>query len=91
MTCSFIVNLIVKKFAQQNRNTKNANALILGATFKENCPDLHSSVDLHRELGDFGFVVDVHDPQADSSFSNNNTGIEEIDKKYDQLSLRSAY
>lgn len=93
---AFIVNQIVKKFAQQNRNTKNANALILGATFKENCPDLRNSkvVDLHRELGDFGFVVDIYDPQADPLVFQQQYGkkkIETIDEKYDLIILAVAH
>ena len=63
----FIVNQIVKTLLGQNKNIKNASALILGATFKENCPDLRNSkvVDVFRELQEFGFNTDVYDPEAD--------------------------
>ena len=93
---AFIVNQIAKHFAQQNSNTKNANALILGATFKENCPDLRNSkvVDLHQELLDFGFAVDIYDPQADPVIFQKQYGKEKtkaIDKKYDLIILAVAH
>ena len=63
----FIANQIVKQFLKQKNSIENASALILGATFKENCPDLRNSkvVDLYKELREFGFNVEVYDPQAD--------------------------
>jgi UDP-N-acetyl-D-galactosamine dehydrogenase len=64
---TFIVSQIVKQLLKQNKNSQNAKALILGATFKENCPDLRNSkvVDVYKELNEFGFQVDVFDPEAD--------------------------
>ena len=63
----FIVSQIVKQLLKQKKNSQNAKALILGATFKENCPDLRNSkvVDVYKELNEFGFQVDVFDPEAD--------------------------
>ena len=92
----FIVNQIVKRFVQQNINIKGAKALILGATFKENCPDLRNSkvVDLHQELLDFGFEVDVYDPQADpkvfkTQYANEKT--EELTETYHVIILAVAH
>lgn len=92
----FIVNQIVKRFVQQNINIKGAKALILGATFKENCPDLRNSkvVDLHQELLDFGFEVDVYDPQADpkvfkTQYAKEKT--EELTETYDVIILAVAH
>ena len=64
---TFIVNQIVKHLLSQNKNIKDTSALILGATFKENCPDLRNSkvVDLFHELKEFGFKADIFDPEAD--------------------------
>ena len=92
----FIVNQIVKRFVQQDISTKNAKALILGATFKENCPDLRNSkvVDLHQELLDFGFQVDVYDPQADSQVFKaqyNKEKIANITENYDVIILAVAH
>ena len=48
----FIVNRIVKALLKKNNQIQNAKALILGATFKENCPDLRNSkvYDVYQEL-----------------------------------------
>ena len=93
---TFIVNQIVKNFIQKNVNTKNAKALILGATFKENCPDLRNSkvVDLYRELTDFGFDVEIFDPQADSVIFHQQYGKPKIEKpsgNYDLIILAVAH
>ena len=42
--------------------------LVLGVTFKENCPDIRNSrvIDIIREFEDYGLQVDVHDPNADA-------------------------
>ena len=65
---TFIVNQIVKHLLSQNKNIKGASALILGATFKENCPDLRNSkvFDVYKELKEFGFKTHIFDPEADS-------------------------
>ena len=93
---AFIVNQIVKKFLQQNSSIKNASALLLGATFKENCPDLRNSkvVDVYRELNEFGFEVDVYDPEADQTvflkeYSKNK--LAKIEKKYEVIILAVAH
>lgn len=93
---AFIVNQIVKHFIQKNVDTKKAKALILGATFKENCPDLRNSkvIDLHRELIDFGFAVDVVDPQADPAIFRKQYGKEKTEKpsqNYDLIILAVAH
>ena len=62
----FISNKLVKKLIQKGVKLKNSRILILGITFKENCPDTRNSkvVDIYNELIDFGLIVDVHDPLA---------------------------
>ena len=93
---AFIVNQIVKKFLQQNSSIKNASALLLGATFKENCPDLRNSkvVDVYRELNEFGFEVDVYDPEADETVFLKEYGknkLAKIEKKYEVIILAVAH
>ena len=93
---AFIVNQIVKKFLQKNSSIQNASALILGATFKENCPDLRNSkvVDIHKELIEFGFNVDIYDPQADSNDFKKEYGKEKLNKinqMYDVVILAVAH
>jgi UDP-N-acetyl-D-galactosamine dehydrogenase len=50
-------------------HVKGSRVLVLGVTFKENCPDIRNSkvIDVVRELQKYGATVDIHDPWADSS------------------------
>ena len=65
----YIANRIVKLMTQKDVSIKNSRVLILGITFKENCPDIRNSrvVDIVRELESFGMNVQIHDPHADFS------------------------
>jgi UDP-N-acetyl-D-galactosamine dehydrogenase len=64
----FVANKVVKLMIQKGVTIKGAKALVLGVTFKENCPDIRNSkvVDIYNELLQFGLEVDVYDPHADS-------------------------
>ncbi len=64
----FIANSVIKRMAQHELPINKANVLMLGITFKENCPDIRNSrvVDVIRELESFGTSIDVYDPQADA-------------------------
>ncbi|MGC3945931.1 MAG: nucleotide sugar dehydrogenase [Chryseolinea sp.] len=64
-----IASKVVKLMAQHDLPIHNANVLVLGITFKENCPDIRNSrvVDIIRELESFGIKVDVFDPLADDT------------------------
>jgi UDP-N-acetyl-D-galactosamine dehydrogenase len=61
-------------------NVKDANVVMLGLTFKENCPDLRNSrvADLVRELEEYGCKVAVHDPIADAAEARHEYGIDLI-------------
>ena len=63
----YVVTDIVKLMNRKRIHTNGARALVLGITFKENCPDVRNSkaVDVVRELRKYGAQVDVHDPWAD--------------------------
>lgn len=63
----FIANKVVKLMIQKGLQVKGSRALILGVTFKENCPDIRNTrvIDIYSELEQFGLKVDVHDPWAD--------------------------
>lgn len=63
----FIANKVIKLMIQKGVHVKGARALVLGVTFKENCPDIRNSkvIDIYREFIQFGLVVDVYDPHAD--------------------------
>lgn len=60
----FVANKVVKLMIQKGIPVKGSKVLILGVTFKENCPDIRNSkvVDIYTELKQFGLEVDVYDP-----------------------------
>jgi len=62
----FIASKVVKLMVAQGLALQGARVLVLGITFKENCPDLRNSkvVDVIQELQAYGLTVDVMDPQA---------------------------
>ncbi|QNL51594.1 nucleotide sugar dehydrogenase [Olivibacter sp. SDN3] len=66
---SFVANKVVKLMIEKEHKIKGARALIMGVTFKENCPDVRNTrvVDIYHELVQFGLVVDVFDPWADAT------------------------
>jgi len=64
----YIANQYVKLIASKVLQVKGFKVLILGITFKENCPDIRNSkvIDIYRELEEFGCNVDISDYWADS-------------------------
>lgn len=87
----FVANKIIKLLIQKGSTIKNAKALILGITFKENCPDIRNSkvVDIYKELTQFGLDVDVFDPFANFDEVKKEYGINLISslKKYNAIIL----
>jgi len=63
----YIANAVIKLMAQNELPINKSKILVLGLTFKENCPDIRNSkaVDVVRELQSFGTAVDIYDPHAD--------------------------
>jgi len=63
----FVANKVVKLLIKKEHKVAGSKVLVLGITFKENCPDIRNSrvIDVIRELQDFGCDVDVYDPWAD--------------------------
>jgi len=63
----YIANQTIKEMIKANKTIKDSNALILGVTFKEDCPDMRNTkvIDIIDELKDFGINVDVYDPWVD--------------------------
>ncbi len=61
---TFVAQQTIKHMIDAGSNIKDAKVIVMGLTFKENCPDIRNSkvVDLVRELQDFGCEVHVHDP-----------------------------
>jgi UDP-N-acetyl-D-galactosamine dehydrogenase len=69
---------VIKLMIQRGMTVAGARILILGITFKENCPDLRNTrvIDLAREFSDYGAVVDIHDPWADRAQAARDYGVE---------------
>ena len=65
----YVASQIMQRMAAKRIHVKGARVLVLGITFKENCPDTRNSkvVDVVRELAKHGARVDVYDPWADAA------------------------
>jgi UDP-N-acetyl-D-galactosamine dehydrogenase len=78
----FVANKVVKLMIKKGHKINLSRALILGITFKEDCPDIRNSkvIDIYNELIQFGMQVDVYDPHADKQEVENEYGISLINK-----------
>jgi len=93
-----IANRVLKLMIQKDHKIKGANVLILGITFKENCPDMRNTkvVDIYNELKEFGVNVDIYDPWANPEEVKHEYGIvvlSQIDnsKKYQGIVVAVAH
>ena len=79
---SFVANKMIKMLINAGMQIKDSKILILGFTFKENCPDTRNTkvIDVYRELKEFGVNVDVFDYEADPVEVREEYGINLIDK-----------
>jgi len=87
-----IANRVIKLMAQHDLPINKGDVLVLGITFKENCPDIRNSkvIDVIRELKSFGTNVDVFDPEADSDEVKHEYGlslVSSLAKKYHAIVL----
>lgn len=94
----FIANKVLKLMIQKDHKIKGSNALILGVTFKENCPDIRNTkvVDIYRELCEFGVHVDIYDPWVDAAELKHEYGVEPLSsldagKRYEAVILAVAH
>jgi nucleotide sugar dehydrogenase len=88
----YIANCVIKLMAKEDIAINKANVLVLGVTFKEDCPDIRNSrvVDVIKELKSFGTQVEIYDPHADAHEVLHEYGLKTIsspDKKYDAIVL----
>lgn len=92
---SFIANKVIKIMIDKEINIKKSNCLLLGITFKENCPDIRNSkvIDIYRELNGYGLNVSVYDPHADKNEVEKEYGITLVERleKYDVIILAVAH
>jgi len=93
----YVVSQLIKTMLNKGVHVKGANILILGLTFKENCPDIRNTkiVDIVGELEGYSVNVDVHDPWACAKETLHEYGIELIDEPklnyYDAVILAVAH
>lgn len=73
----YVASEMVKAMIRKGIAVKGARLLVLGLTFKENCPDLRNTriVDVVSELRDYGIEVDAHDPWVDADEAMHEYGI----------------
>ena len=94
---SYVADQVSKLMTKKRIHVVDANVLIMGLTFKENCPDLRNTrvVDLVEEFEGFNCNVDVYDPWVDKDESVHEYGIQPIDQptesKYDAILLAVAH
>lgn len=81
----FVANKLVKLLIAKNYVIAKSKVLVLGITFKENCPDIRNSkvIDIVRELQQFNITVEVFDPHADKHAVLDEYGITLIDRLID--------
>jgi UDP-N-acetyl-D-glucosamine/UDP-N-acetyl-D-galactosamine dehydrogenase len=78
----FIANKTLKLMIQKGHTIKDSNVLIMGITFKENCPDVRNTkvVDIRKELVEFGVNVDMFDPWAEKEEVHEEYGFDLVQK-----------
>jgi len=93
----YVASRLVKEMMNSDVEVKGANVLVLGLTFKENCPDLRNTkvIDVIHELQDYHLNVDVCDPWVDKAEAEQAYGIAPIDlpeaSDYDAIVIAVAH
>lgn len=74
---SYVVSQLVKAMTKRKIQVQGARVLVMGLTFKENCPDVRNTriVDIVKELGEYNIQVDVYDPWVDVEEAQHEYGI----------------
>ncbi len=94
----FIASKVVKLMIKKDIPVSKANTLILGVTFKENCPDVRNTkvVDVYHELQEYGVNVDIYDPWADVEEVKHEYNLDILSsliegKKYDSIVIAVSH
>lgn len=79
----YVASEVVKKMIKQGIQIKGSNILVLGITFKENCPDVRNTkvVDVIRELKEYGTNITIYDPWANPQEVEHEYGLEILTEK----------
>ena len=92
----YVAGEVVKLMMKRSLPVLGSNVLMLGITFKENCPDIRNTraIDVYEELQSYNVNVDVYDPWADSNEVRSEFGFDLIEnpgKKYHAIILTVAH
>jgi len=93
----YVANQVIKLMIKKGHKIEGSNVLMLGITFKENCPDIRNSrvIDVVEELQEFGCNIDVYDPWADKEevkHEYNLDLVKDVDtSKYDGIVVAVAH
>ena len=94
---SYVVNQLMKAMTKKRIHIRDAKVLIMGLSFKENCPDIRNSkvADIIKELKDFEISVDVYDPWVDYDEVYKEYGVKVINEipqdSYDGIIIAVAH
>jgi UDP-N-acetyl-D-galactosamine dehydrogenase len=78
----YVTSELVKAFLQKGITVKGAKVLIMGLTFKENCPDIRNTkiIDIINELEEYGVDVDVYDPWVNAEEAQHDYNVTPVSK-----------
>ncbi|SER75125.1 UDP-N-acetyl-D-galactosamine dehydrogenase [Vreelandella subterranea] len=94
---AYVAGQLIKQMIKSRINVEGARVLVMGLTFKENCPDLRNTrvVDIVHELADYGITVDVYDPQVNPEEADAEYAIQPVSEPapgtYDAMVLAVAH
>nr|WP_298248830.1 Vi polysaccharide biosynthesis UDP-N-acetylglucosamine C-6 dehydrogenase TviB [uncultured Halomonas sp.] len=94
---AYVASQLIKQMIKRRIQVEGARVLVLGLTFKENCPDIRNTrvVDILAELADYNVVLDVFDPQVNKDEAEHEYGIRPIESPeadaYDAIVLAVAH
>ena len=94
---AYVVTQLVKAMTKRRIHVQGARVLVMGLTFKENCPDLRNTrvTDIVKELADYSVKADVHDPWIDAQAAQHEYGITPVANvqagTYDAIILAVAH
>jgi UDP-N-acetyl-D-galactosamine dehydrogenase len=94
---AYVVNQLVKAMLKKRIHVEGARVLVMGLTFKENCPDLRNTkiVDIIHELNEYGVKVDCYDPWINPQEAEHEYGISPVAEpavgEYDGVILAVAH
>lgn len=94
---SYVVSQLIKAMTKRRIQVQGSRVLVMGLTFKENCPDLRNTrvVDIVRELAEYNIDVDVYDPWVDPAEAVQEYGIQPVEQPrqgaYDGIVLAVAH